>query len=185
MRYFTSDWHFFDDTIRTLCERPFASACEMNASIVKRFVESTRDATEVFFLGDLFGKNIHSDPDLPARAECAREWLAEMGAGRLPFRLVRGNHDTWEDAAYRRMGFASIDTVLRIEMQGIEVFLSHDPCMAQSRGSRWVCGHLHALYERMYNAKRNIAVVNACIEVCGYKPLDEQVVTHFFQGVRE
>lgn len=173
MIYFTSDQHFSDAAMldETFIARPFASVREMDETIITRFLERTRDADEIYMLGDIFGV---VQPDAPL--DELTSLMARLGAADRPFYLMRGNHDHLSDDGYLRAGFRKVfRNFATIEAGGHELFICHDPCMVQPRGSLALCGHVHTLFEEVWNPVRESLTINISVEVRGYAPvsLDE------------
>ena len=78
--YFTSDTHFGHERIIELADRPFLSAEEMNAVIIKRWNETVQPSDTVFHLGDVaLGKIADSLP-----------LVSQLNGIKF---LVVGNHD--------------------------------------------------------------------------------------------
>lgn len=81
MIYFIADTHFGDERIRRYENRPFADAGAMDRELIRRWNETVSPEDTVYVLGD-WGR---MDPT----ALHGRKYL------------VRGNHDTLDNQAYR------------------------------------------------------------------------------------
>lgn len=173
MKWFTSDLHFFDSGIIEYAGRPFASAEEMNAALIKNFLERTRGEGEIYILGDIFGMR-----GCPADAfEQTRDIFRQMGIGERPFHLMRGNHDHLTDDQYREIGFRTVmHGYAHIEACGRRVMITHDPCMVQPRGTAAICGHIHTLFAENWSPLRETFTVNVAVEVRGYAPVSEDEI---------
>lgn len=107
--WFTADPHFGDDRIRKYENRPFATVDEMDEQLIARWNRVVAEDDTVYVLGD-FGAT-------------GRE--AEI-VSRLNGRtyLVKGNHDTLTNEAYRAAGFCEVYD-LPVILDGFWI-LSHD-----------------------------------------------------------
>lgn len=173
MRYFISDVHFFDEGIIFYCDRPFASVEEMHSALVENFRRKTSGGGEIYMLGDIMGMNGGA-----AQRDGCLELLKSMGLGTadMPFHLILGNHDTLPTDDYLSMGFASVERTGRIGIGGFSAMLTHDPCMAQPRNTLAICGHIHTLFDEIYNAERNTLTINVCVERRNYEPVSEKEI---------
>ncbi|MDR3230392.1 MAG: metallophosphoesterase family protein [Synergistaceae bacterium] len=171
MRYFISDLHFYDSGIMAYAERPYGTIEEMNDDLIARFTNKTRDASEVWILGDIFGGR---QPDSPY-ASC-RELMRALGITSRPFRLILGNHDHLTPAEYEEIGFRSVKGQEFIDMDGMRVMLTHDPCMVQARNTLAICGHIHTLFSENWQPARNTYTVNVAVEVRNYEPTSEREI---------
>lgn len=168
MRYFTSDQHFFDLDIMSYTNRPYETAEEMNNDLVRRFNEATKDATEVYILGDIFGSH---QPYYPFSA--CKSVMDRMGIGDRPFHLILGNHDMLKVEEYREIGFASAKRLGFIEIDGVRAMLTHDPCLVQPTDTFAICGHIHTLFAENWQPIRNTFTINVGVEVRDYAPVSE------------
>ena len=168
MRYFTSDQHFYDSDIISYCNRPYDTPEEMNADMIKRFSQKTRDASEIYIIGDIFGS---AQPRRPF--EACLEVMRSLDIGRCPFHLIRGNHDSLSDEEYLEIGFNTVQNLAFIETETGRVMLTHDPCMVQPIGTLAICGHIHTLFSENWQPMRNTLSVNVSVEVRDYEPLSE------------
>jgi calcineurin-like phosphoesterase family protein len=171
MRYFTSDLHFYDPGIMAYAERPYGTVQEMNDDLIARFINKTRDASEIYVLGDIFGGR---QPDAPLAA--CREIMRALGITSRPFHLITGNHDHLTPAEYEEVGFRSVKAQDFIEMGEMKVMLTHDPCMVQARGTLAICGHIHTLFSENWQPARNTYTVNVAVEVRNYEPVSEREI---------
>jgi calcineurin-like phosphoesterase family protein len=168
MRYFTSDQHFFDSDIMWYSDRPYKSVEAMNDDMIDRFVARTADASEIYILGDIFGGNQPGSP-----YDMCKSVMERLGIGKRPFHLVTGNHDNMENEEYFSIGFASVKNLAFIEIGGLRVMLTHDPCMVQPAGTLAICGHVHTLFSENWQPARNTLTINVSVEVRNYGPISE------------
>ena len=171
VRYFTSDQHFFDIDIITYSDRPYRTPEEMNEDLIRRFNDKTRDAEEVYVVGDILGSGQPAD----AEAACAGV-MRRLGIDRRPFHLIVGNHDNLPCEAYLAMGFRSVKGLDFIELGGMRVMLTHDPCMVQPRNTLAICGHIHTLFSENWQPARNTLTINVSVEVRNYEPVSEEEI---------
>lgn len=179
MKYFTSDQHFFDTDIMAFSNRPYGSPEEMNEDIIAKFLDTTRDADEVYILGDMFGSKRPADQF----GELSRI-MKRLGINERPFYLMRGNHDHLTDDEYKKMGFRSVmRNFAFIELKnGMNAMISHDPCMIQPKNTLAVCGHVHTLFKELWNAERGTLALNVSVEVRDYRPMSEDEVLAAAEG---
>ena len=178
MKYFISDLHFYDAGIIYYCDRPFSSVEEMHEKIVENFCEKTAGGGEIYVLGDLVG--------MKGGIEKCGPILKKMGIDnpRTPFRLIRGNHDLLPDDEYLKMGFLSVEEVARENVAGYDAMLAHDPCMIQPRGTLALCGHIHTLFDEIYNEERNMLAINVGVERRSYAPVSEEEIAEIIKKSR-
>lgn len=171
MRFFTSDLHFYDCDILTYCDRPYSDAHEMDGDIIRRFADSTKEASAVYILGDFFGVK---QPEFPL--EACGSLLERMGAKDRPFHLIMGNHDNMDRSEYLRAGFVSAKQLDFIKIGDFEFMMTHDPCMVQPKNTLALCGHIHTLFRENWQPERNTLTINVCVEVRDYKPISEEEI---------
>ena len=169
MRYFTSDQHFFDSGILTYVGRPYNNAEEMSDDIAERLIAKTKDADEVYILGDILNSRTS-----PALFDTSREILERLGIHKRPFHLVQGNHDVLTVEEYLKMGFASVEKISSITLDGMKTMLTHDPAMVQPMNTLAICGHVHTLFSENWQPARNTFAINVGVEARGYEPVSEE-----------
>lgn len=172
MRYFTSDQHFFDSDILVFADRPYENPELMNDALVEKFNAKTRDASEIYILGDIFGSKLP-----PNQFEASASVMIRLGIKERPFHLMRGNHDHLSDEEYLKMGFRTVkDKFSYIKLGGIETMISHDPCMVQPRDTLAICGHIHTLFSENWQPLRNTFTINVSVEMRNYEPISEDEI---------
>lgn len=145
--------------------RPFASVEEMNETIIARCNERVRPQDKLYCLGDVAMK---------------KSAIALMGRINGHKRLVRGNHDIFDDKYYRPYfdaiyGSRLLDNLL----------LTHIPVHPDSLRGDWVNvhGHVHNNVGPHHYGPRYF---NVCVEVTDYYPLSlEEVKTRIAQQRKE
>jgi calcineurin-like phosphoesterase family protein len=166
MTYFIADAHLGHMGIITYCGRPFASAEEQDALILKNWNETVTPDDDVYIIGDLM---------VPTEAGPA-SYLEKLN-GRL--HLLIGNHDEeWYDESYRHY-FVEVADALRVEIEGYTTYLCHYPT-PDFEGDLHIFGHMHANYkdgdfQRLVAASR--FALNAAVELNDYRPVTiEQMI---------
>ena len=169
-RWWTSDHHFGHANIIEYCNRPFASADEMNKAMVDRWNDLVADGDEVWIVGDLVLGQLTVNLS-------AHVWRLK---GRKI--LVPGNHDAcWQGqkkgarqiTAYLDLGGIAriVDDPVPVEIAGQEVQVNHFPYdpgepgrparFAQWRpedtGGWLLCGHIHERW-RQHGKQINVGV---------------------------
>jgi calcineurin-like phosphoesterase family protein len=127
--FFTSDTHFGDHRALNLYPRPFASAAEMDAELIRRWNAAVGPDDEVWHLGD-FART----------ATRAREVLGQLDGRK---HLVVGNNDPDPSDAD---GWASVCAYAEVEAEGRFLVLCHYPFRSwnrQHRGAINLHGHSH------------------------------------------
>lgn len=170
MKYFTSDLHFFDSDIIVFADRPYENPEAMNEDLIERFNARTHDASEIYILGDIFGGRLPKD-----QFGSLKSVMDRLGINDRPFHLMRGNHDHLADDEYLKIGFQTIysNFVYTGLTGGLQVMISHDPCMVQPRNTLALCGHIHTLFSENWQPLRNTFTVNVGVEMRDYAPISE------------
>lgn len=91
--FFIADTHFGDAAIFRYENRPFASVDEMDAQMIARWNAAVQPDDTVYHLGD-FGADGRE-----------KEILSRLNGTKY---LIKGNHDTRSNSAYRDCGFAEV-----------------------------------------------------------------------------
>lgn len=130
--YFTSDTHFGHSAIIELNNRPFASADEMDETLIARWNEIVAPDDIVYHLGDFCCRDCCD----------AGPYLKKLN-GRL--HLIEGNHD---EPMLEQWGerFASVSHMQQIHIGGQKIILCHYPIREWNdarRGAWHLFGHVH------------------------------------------
>lgn len=143
-----SDTHFGHANIITLAPRPFASAAEMDETMVERWNAVVKPSDHVYHLGDVAFK---------------KSSLAQVTRLHGHKRLVGGNHDIFELKAYLAVGFEKV-VGCRV-LDGL--LLTHIPVHPGSlmRFKANVHGHVHAAPALAGK------YLNVCVEATDYTPV--------------
>ncbi|MCL2767525.1 MAG: metallophosphoesterase family protein [Synergistaceae bacterium] len=173
MKYFLSDLHFYDEGLMKYCDRPFSSVEEMHCKIIDNFRNKVGGNGEIYILGDITGKNSMNLTKINYM-----QVLDQMGISNsnTPFHLILGNNDKLPAEDYMDMGFVSVKGIDNIQIGEFKAMLTHDPCMVQQVNTLALCGHVHTLFDYVYNVQRNTLAINVGIEVRDYTPVSEDEI---------
>lgn len=114
MIFFTSDWHVGHENAIHYCNRPFASLAEMEDELVSRWNRRINATDTVYVLGDLALCSIQRTEPIVKRLNGVKY-------------LIKGNHDSYSDGQYARIGFSGVYLELKLKLFGCVVRLSHYP----------------------------------------------------------
>ncbi len=177
MIFFTSDHHFSHQNIIRYCGRPFVSAEEMDAVMMRTWNEAVAPNDEVFYLGDF-----------SLSAQGVRTIAPQLNGTK---HLIMGNHDLCHpvhkkkaaaaSAAYLEAGFVSLEISREIEIAGESVLLHHLPYLIPNAADRYgdkynkyrpenlgnwlLCGHIHQKWKRVDR------MINVGVDVWEFRPV--------------
>lgn len=162
MYYYIADPHFGHENILSMCQRPFDSIADMNASIIAAWNQRVTGQDTVFILGDLFFRC--ADP----------ESILQQLKGRK--RLIIGNHDTsWMGRVDLDRYFVSVDNFLEISDGVRAITLCHYPLLTWKHKLRtyMIHGHIHNDTSSDYFPLLAIRerVLNAGVDINGFRPV--------------
>ncbi len=162
MIFFTADPHFGHANIIKYCNRPFASAEEMDRVLISNWNNKVGPADDVYILGDFSLKG-------PAGAAACLNALN----GRK--HLILGNHDDFAlKESFDRALFIEIKEQLMLETEGLKIWCFHYPTLFWpecNAGSIHLYGHIHNNAHDTRVAGRLLNALNVGVEVCDYAPL--------------
>lgn len=170
--WFTSDTHFDHTNIIRFCNRPFASAEEMNEALVERWNQVVKPSDHIYHLGDVTMKRDNHGRGL--------EILKRLTGHK---RLIMGNHDHYAMKHYL-VHFEKVMAMNRID----DLWFTHVPVHPDNLGSSRanVHGHIHeqpspspvARFRAKWTGapekelvEQVVPYVNICVEVTGYRPI--------------
>ena len=139
--FYIADLHFGHEMIIEFDGRPFASAEEMDAELVRRWNAAVGPDDVVYILGDFCWKG-------------EKTWRRVLSALQGSKVLIRGNHDieTMSDAL--KAQFQDIRDVLTVKDGAYRVLLSHYPLLFFAHDmdpdTVMLCGHVHLTRENDY-----------------------------------
>lgn len=131
MIFFTADLHLGHANIIRHCNRPFASAAEMDAAIIDAINHAVHRSDQLWILGD-FAFRGRDPASYRERIHCR------------DVRLLMGNHD--KRSKCEAAGFQFVGDVAEISVGTQRIWMSHYPHRswpASHRGSWHLYGHVH------------------------------------------
>lgn len=134
MIYFTSDLHFGHANIIKYCNRPFASAEEMDAQLIKNWNDMVKKDDIVYVLGDL---TKIEDKDV------INSYLSKLEGRKI---FILGNHDEYIRENYKELLFEEVVEYKEIAVDGTLIVLCHYPILEwnkKNKGSICLHGHTH------------------------------------------
>ena len=170
MIFFTSDLHFGHTNIIRHCGRPFATADEMDAALIRNWNATVGAKDEVYILGDITMR----------KAAEAHRYLTQLTGRKY---LIRGNHDLFMKAFDPYMSdFEWVKDYHVLHAEGKRLVLFHFPILEWyqiHRGAIHLYGHVH----NSKVSKERLAALtgpafNVGVDVNGFKPVS---ITEIFQ----
>ncbi len=141
MIYYTSDLHLGHANVIRHCSRPFISADEMDAVLIKNWNDKVHANDTVYIVGDFLFR----------AKRPAEEYLAELKGKK---HLIVGNHDKlWMKKVDLSVWFESVSPMLFVTDRGRTATLCHYPMMSwpgMSKGGYMVYGHIHNNTDAVY-----------------------------------
>ena len=162
--YFTADHHFGHANVIQHCDWPFASAHEMDETLIDNWNESVKQHDTVYILGDLFFRN-----KVPADV-----MLKRLNGKKY---LIIGNHDKdWMKRTDLPSFFESVSNMVETSDGAHKLTLCYYPFMTwggASRGSYMIYGHIHnntnAAFFPLICSMPNL--LNAGVDINGCRPV--------------
>lgn len=150
--YFIADLHCGDEHIRKYENRPFPDAATMDREMISNWNGVITDSDLVYVLGDLGADG------------CEAELLSRLKGHKY---LVKGNHDTKDNDAYRNAGFDEVyDHPIIVDGFWI---LSHDALYVNSNMPYAnIFGHVHNSPVVKDYSSQHFCV---CVERINYTPI--------------
>ncbi len=147
--YFASDFH--------LGAPNYQSSREREKTIVAWLTEISKDASEIFLMGDIFDFWFEYATVIPKGFIRLQGKLAELADRGIKIYFFKGNHDMWVfDYFKKEFGLIVIDNELTIERNGKKFFLHHGDGLGpgdnkykflkkifRSKTSQWLFARLH------------------------------------------
>ena len=134
MIYFTADLHFGHANVIKHCNRPYASAEEMDAELIRNWNATVKPKDEIYILGDFTMR--------PA-AE-AHRYLAQLNGSKY---FIRGNHDKFlKGFETYEHDFKWVKDYHVLKHDGYRLVLFHFPILEWDqyyRGAIHLYGHVH------------------------------------------
>lgn len=139
--FFISDLHYFHTNIIKYCNRPFASAEEMNESLINNWNSAIEKDDIVFDLGDFCWGG-------------SGAWHSIMPRLNGHHILILGNHDrqNYRQGYEQYFDFVTMQLFIEVDKQGIYLnhipFLTWDGCCNRNNTIWNLHGHVHLTKER-------------------------------------
>lgn len=172
MIYFTADLHFGHQNIIRAARRPFETAEEMDAALIKNWNSRVAAEDEVYILGDLTMRG----------PQYAMQILRQLNGTKY---LVRGNHDGFVDRiSFDRSLFQWIKEYHRLLCLGRQFILFHYPIAEWDQayhGAFHLHGHQHnAPSYNLGNAACGLRRYDVGIDANGMAPVRiEEIISCF------
>jgi len=151
-----SDTHFDHTNIIGYCNRPFASAVEMNSVLLQNWNDTIAPGDLVYFLGDMtYGRG----------SKGPRWWAAQLNGRKV---WVKGSHDNGIQPTSVISGVERVVFNDVIACDGVEFILTHDGFGLNGWKGWKIQGHVHNNKPHIDHVWKHI---NVSVEVIGYKPV--------------
>lgn len=169
MIYYTSDSHIGHYNIIRLCNRPYVTAEEMNADIIKKWNAKVKPNDDVYILGDMFFK--YTD------IQQVKDILNALNGKK---HLIKGNHDKFLKQLRWQDYFEEVVYYKEISDNGRMVCMFHYPIEEWNgyyHNSYMLYGHVH---NNECDIKQHSRKFNVGVDVNDFEPktLDELVNLH-------
>ena len=161
--FLIADTHFGDGSIIKYENRPYSSVQAMDQGLIDAWNDVVAKGDLVWHLGDFC---------VPGRE---REYLDKLNGDKI---LIRGNHDTLSNQAYRDAGFTEVYD-LPVIVDGFWI-LSHEPLYVnENMPYANLFGHVHA--SPLY---RDFSSQHYCVSVerIGYGPINYEEIKERVQN---
>lgn len=153
---YSSDLHFFTESVLTVFQRPFGTVDEMNAALLANIQKTVGDDDDFWILGDF--ANVTDQANLSGISS-----IFEKIPGRK--HLVAGNHDL---EPVHKLGWASIHEITEIDDSGRHIVLCHFPLLTWNKardGVFHLFGHVHNRWAGTPSS------INVAPELWDYRPV--------------
>jgi calcineurin-like phosphoesterase family protein len=167
--WFTSDTHFGHANIIKYCQRPFATADQMNNTLIRNWNSRVKADDQVFHVGDFCFYNT-KDHGEGVRMVWT-DWWKLLNGHKV---LIRGNHDRNNSAK------SPIQNMV-IELGGLRIGLCHRPQAAirelpltgEGAVDLIICGHVHNSWKScLYKQPMQVLpMINVSVEMWKYAPV--------------
>ena len=162
MIYFTADTHFGHQNILWMCNRPFATIEEMNATLIENWNSRVKGNDTVYIIGDMFFRCKEPEPIL-------RQLKGKK-------HLILGNHDgSWTQYVTLEAYFESVNTMLETTDGKRGLTICHYPMLSWRRAKQtyMIHGHIHndtrMDFWPLLCARPH--VLNAGVDINGFMPV--------------
>ena len=177
MRYWTSDWHLNSEIVRQTSHRPWKTAEEMNAALLKTVVFKTI-SDQVIHVGDLIQSGKDRGTEIAKDKQLTWDQIARTCACQLI--CVEGNHDYSNDVPF-------ICRSMKTRVGNYNVTVGHYPTWYEEAAGTFVigrydrfysptvhiCGHVHQAWRVAYDQVHCVLNINVGIDANKYKLLSD------------
>ena len=177
MRYWTSDWHLNSEIVRQTSHRPWKTAEEMNAALLKTVVFKTI-SDQVIHVGDLIQCGKDRGTEIAKDKQLTWDQITMTCACQLI--CVEGNHDASNDVPF-------ICRSMKTRVGNYKVTVGHYPSWYEEAAGTFVigrydrfysptvhiCGHVHQAWRVAYDNVNCILNINVGIDANKYKLLSD------------
>ncbi len=173
MVYYTSDLHLGHKNVIRHCDRPYASADEMDEALIRSWNAKVHANDTVYIVGDFLFR----------AKRPAEEYFAALKGKK---HLIVGNHDrSWMNKVDLGAWFESVAPMLFVNDHGRAATLCHYPMLTwpgMSKGGYMIYGHIHNNTDADYwpYIASHDQMLNAGVDVNAFSPvsLDEMIVNN-------
>ena len=174
MRYWTSDWHLNSEIVRQTSHRPWKTAEEMNAALLKTAVFKTI-SDQVIHVGDLIQSGKDRGTEIAKDKQLTWDQIARKCACQLI--CVEGNHDYSNNVPF-------ICRSMKTRVGNYIVTVGHYPSWYEEAAGTFVigrfyiptvhvCGHVHQAWQVAYDKVHCVLNINVGIDANKYKLLSD------------
>ena len=177
MRYWTSDWHLNSEIVRQTSHRPWKTAEEMNAALLKTVVFKTI-SDQVIHVGDLIQCGKDRGIEIAKDKQLTWDQITMTCACQLI--CVEGNHDYSNDVPF-------ICRSMKTRVGNYNVTVGHYPTWYEEAAGTFVigrydrfciptvhvCGHVHQAWQVAYDKVHSVLNINVGIDANKYKLLSD------------
>lgn len=176
-KFYIADWHYDHANCIYFDNRPFRTATEMNAELIRRWNEKVGPGDTVYVLGDMFW----------CKATEAIEVLKQLNGQKI---LIKGNHDRCHDINFKKY-FVKICEYEEVEDGDDKIVLCHYPIPCfKNHFYGWLhfYGHVHTsfehnmmlhnryLFEELYTKPCEMYNVGAMLPYMDYTPRTKEEI---------
>jgi calcineurin-like phosphoesterase family protein len=162
--WFTSDLHLGHANIIRHCNRPFATAEEMDAELIGNINAVVKPCDRLFILGDFCGQR--------RQFGYIKGYLDRIKLNPQQMVLILGNHDNEKES---RKAFPYVHHLHTVKHEGQAIVLCHYAMRVWhgSHRGRWhLYGHSHGSLAEDPHARS----FDVGVDCWGYKPIDSETV---------
>jgi len=172
MRHLISaDYHLGHSRILEYSKRPFATAFEMNESIIKNHNERVKPDDIFIHNGDFCYKHNQSlDEEAGGRPTKCDEWLARLNGQKI---MIMGNHD-------KSGGVKTIIQSMNVEFANTRIHICHKPEHSDPKFAINLVGHVHKAWRIRY-FKEHYKIIEDIVKKGTEIKSDRQDLTDFLE----